>query len=260
MADRQPSAIPEARAVSRFLDLCAAAFAGVAADFFMREGYQQAITPAAVAIAVFLGGVFWPRIAQTFGPRVATTAADVATDFRWWLAVLGLLFVYLAAPPIVTAIKFRPDLSPAPGTPTVAIAEPPKAPMLALDDAKRWQLTKALHDASPASGSRVNCGASLHMAPNSQWPPLIWNDLQPILFYSGWSLQGASVTKNFFPPGITILSGKDQGNAFTCGFRLSEFLKIFKNIKTDFQVNQVTPDLIACKDECVEMIIGATPN
>jgi hypothetical protein len=71
------------------------------------------------------------------------------------------------------------------------------------------------------------------------------------------SLEGGRTQKNFFPAGVTISSGGDQGDAFNCGYRLSEWLQSDVGVKlVDFQSNKTTPDLVDCKSECIEMIIG----
>jgi len=62
--------------------------------------------------------------------------------------------------------------------------------------------------------------------------------------------------KTNFPDGISILVGADQGDAFNCAFRLSELLEGMKVGPISLKVNQITPDLLACKSNCLEIVMG----
>lgn len=94
--------------VSGFLDLVAAGFCVVSADAFMKNDYERAIIALSVGLIVFLIGIYWPRLERILAPSISEGALQVASDFRWWLAVIGLIFFYVAAPPIIDAVnRFR---------------------------------------------------------------------------------------------------------------------------------------------------------
>jgi hypothetical protein len=77
------------------------------------------------------------------------------------------------------------------------------------------------------------------------------------VFYLGdWSLEGGRNQKHYFPPGVTIYTGTDTGDSYNCGYRLSEWLRSIGIDHVQFQVNESTPDLTECKNECVELVIG----
>jgi uncharacterized protein YoxC len=141
---------------------------------------------------------------------------------------------------------------------------PVKSPILGLDDAKRYQLIKELRDATAnGANGRETCHAMVHEQPGEKWAPQIWPDLQDILNYSSWWVEGGRMTKSYFPPGITLSSTKDAGDGFNCAFRLSEMFLGLK-LPTTLRDNQVSPDLNACEKEnpthgCVEIIMGGGP-
>lgn len=85
-------------AIPAFLDLLAAAFGGVAADAFFRGEYGKMVGAGIACLFFFVLGLSWNRLAPSLGKRLISTASQIATDFRWWLAVAFLLFVYFAVP------------------------------------------------------------------------------------------------------------------------------------------------------------------
>ena len=136
----------------------------------------------------------------------------------------------------------------------------PKSP-IGLDDAKRFQLIRALHDAT-ANGvnGRAICHTMVQEKPNAKWAENVWADLAVILNYSGWLIEGTRTVKTYLPSGVTLSITKDSGDGFNCAFRLSELLVGLK-IPTALRDNQVTPDLIACEKEnpthgCIEIVVG----
>jgi hypothetical protein len=134
----------------------------------------------------------------------------------------------------------------------------PKSTLLGLDDAKRFQLVKALRDATILQAHPIECHSMGHLNQNSRCAQNIWAEISPILYYAGWQNEGGRTPKTFFPPGVTLSSSKETGGGFTCAFRLSELL-LGMHIQTSLRTNQVSPDLIACENEnheCVEIIIG----
>lgn len=58
-------------------------------------------TNAVLGIAVGGVGIFWKRLSRSLPRRMSETAASVGTDFRAWLAVVLVLFLGLAALPLM---------------------------------------------------------------------------------------------------------------------------------------------------------------
>jgi hypothetical protein len=136
----------------------------------------------------------------------------------------------------------------------------PKSPILGLDDAKRYQLIKALRDATHGANNAVPCHAMVHSKPNSKWAVDVWPELSDVMTYASWAIEGGRTPKTYFPVGITLSSAEDTGTGFNCAFRLSELL-VGMNLPTTLRDKQVTPDLIACEKEnpshgCVEIVVG----
>jgi hypothetical protein len=137
----------------------------------------------------------------------------------------------------------------------------PKSPILGLDDAKRFQLVKALRDAThTAQSTLATCHAMLHQKPQTKWAEQFWPEIAVVMSYAGWQLEGGRTAKTYFPAGVTLSAAKDAGDGFNCAFRLSELL-LGLNVSTNLRANQITPDLIACEKEnpthgCVEMVMG----
>lgn len=86
-------------AVYAFFDMVALAFAFEGTAALLKEGLVAEVPRAyATSVALFLFGVKWPTLKTYFGPRLSTTVENVATDFRYWLLVLLVAFVYLGLP------------------------------------------------------------------------------------------------------------------------------------------------------------------
>jgi len=134
--------------------------------------------------------------------------------------------------------------------------QPPeaKSTFLGLDDTERWRLSVALQDA--LRNSHSICDAHLWGKPSSDTSAAFWKEFQPILAYSGWLLQGGPTPKTVFPDGVTLSVGSDHGGSFDCAYRLSELLEKLTVRPVTLRVNQTTPDLIACKNTCLEMVVG----
>jgi hypothetical protein len=140
------------------------------------------------------------------------------------------------------------------------IARQPEAisPLLRLDDAKRWAIVKSLRDSTRNNSGYVTCSAYIVQARKGNWPSAVWTELHPLLYYAGWQLAGSQTQKTYFQNGISVTSGSDKGDAFTCAWRLSELIQSF-GIPSPLRINQVTPELIACKNECIGIEIGDEP-
>lgn len=100
-----------------------------------------------------------------------------------------------------------------------------KSTVLGLDDAKRFQLVKALRDSTinPQTGP-VTCHTMLHLRPNTQWGAMIWDEMASFLSVAGWQLEGGRTPETYYPAGVALSTSKDSGEGFNCAFRLSEIL------------------------------------
>jgi len=133
--------------------------------------------------------------------------------------------------------------------------EGPVTPMLGLSDAKRWKVVTAFRDTMAQSipGNEA-CHALLASKPRSPSTDEFWKEFQPILYYSGWQLEGGP-NRMLFTDGISINAASDKGAGFMCGWRLSELLQSLHVENVSFHANQTTPNLLRCP-ECTEVVLG----
>jgi len=83
-----------------------------------------------------------------------------------------------------------------------------------------------------------------------------WAGLQQMLDLAWWhDAQTGGPTNNEFPypPGITIRAGPQPTNSFKCASALQTALADIFSLNAALHVDQVTPSLSACKNECVEI-------
>jgi len=52
----------------------------------------------------------------------------------------------------------------------------------------------------------------------------MWKELQPILYYGGWTLRQSPYQKDFFRKGMTIAVGKDHREPVICAIRLEQLV------------------------------------
>jgi hypothetical protein len=60
----------------------------------------------------FVVGLSWFWLKQTLAPRMADTVTAGASDFRWWLAILGVVFLYVEYPTFSGSVRDRPSPGP----------------------------------------------------------------------------------------------------------------------------------------------------
>jgi hypothetical protein len=128
----------------------------------------------------------------------------------------------------------------------------PKSPILGLDDAKRFQIIKALTDAGD-SGCMIT-QAGLPLSPDGQRTWDTWGEVQQPLFYAGSRFTQNS--KTFIGPGISITVGTKSGHGYECGRRLKDLLDGLNVRPVTFHIDEGEPDLIACKNECIQVTLG----
>lgn len=99
-----PTPKSQDRPAAALLIVLAGTFFSVGIDAIMKGDLGRAVIPCILGLALFLSGSFWQSLKTTLGPRIAQTVTGVASDFRWWLAILLLLFLYLGSPRIMESI------------------------------------------------------------------------------------------------------------------------------------------------------------
>jgi hypothetical protein len=92
-------------AIRLFLGLVAGGFVSAAiADIRQGQFSEQTAGALVVGAVVTYISIKWERISAWLGPRFTQSATEVATNFRWWLAALFVLFIYLGAPGFIGAV------------------------------------------------------------------------------------------------------------------------------------------------------------
>jgi hypothetical protein len=92
-------------AVKWLLETLACGFIAEAIAAFFRPQYTVMVISGVTGLLLAALGFGWAKMRPTLHKRLVSTATYVATDFRWWLAVLGVLFLYLGSPPIIDALN-----------------------------------------------------------------------------------------------------------------------------------------------------------
>jgi len=70
----------------------------------------------------------------------------------------------------------------------------------------------------------ITCSATINVENNSRWAIEMWKELQPILYYGGWTLRQSPYQKDFFRKGMTIAVGKDHREPVICAIRLEQLV------------------------------------
>jgi hypothetical protein len=91
--------------VKTFLDYVALGLILEAASAFWRgEGWSRVGAGLVGGGAVLAAHYKWDWLKEKLGDRFTTTARSVATDFRWWLVPLFLLFIYVGSPTLISEV------------------------------------------------------------------------------------------------------------------------------------------------------------
>lgn len=218
-----------------------------------------------VGIVLLAIGLRWQKVRPLLSEVTATRLTKFAGSPLVWIVFL----VFLAFGPAALVAGFSTQTNashekaavtqtPIPSTE----ASSTKTPFLGLDDAKRWQWAWSLFHVTVGNNNRrvTSCSARVWGAPPEtpgfKSSSAFWNEIMQVMYLGDWSLAGGQHTKNYFPDGIAIAVGDDHGETFDCGFHLSEWLKSIGVKNVTFEANQSTPDLVECKNECIELVIG----
>jgi hypothetical protein len=94
---------------SALLLIVANSFVGVGTSNLMNgDGAAAVVVPYFVGAATFVLGVTWHWTKRIVGTGLAKSINLVATDFRWWLAVLLVVFIWSAYPEFIKKYQARP--------------------------------------------------------------------------------------------------------------------------------------------------------
>jgi hypothetical protein len=95
------------KAVSAFLDLLAVALLTAGVPVVVTGGYRSMPAWIAILLAIvcFFAGKFWERLKPALGPELVGSVGKVAADFRIWLGIVLLLWLYLAGTTIVSVCR-----------------------------------------------------------------------------------------------------------------------------------------------------------
>jgi hypothetical protein len=242
---------------------------GLLGEAFLKSETINWAAMAAIFVGYWTVGAFVLLIGkkwQQWKPNYGVIAPVIERGARNIWVWLLLLIVFAFGPTLLVGLLSTPreaarnDAShqnTVPATPTTE-APSAKTPFLGLDDAKRWQWAHSLFRATVGNNNRrvTSCSAMIWQKPESKSAAAFWNESMYLFYLADWGVGGGSTQKSFFPDGITILSGSDHGDAFNCGLHLKEWLQSIGVKAVDFQAKQTTPDLIECKNECVEIVVG----
>jgi len=132
-------------------------------------------------------------------------------------------------------------------------------------DALRWRGAYNLrYETKAGNGSLLDCRFNLSLSHTPTTTGVLafnlWSELSPILEFAHWQVVQNNVPRSNeaqLPLGFTISVGTDSGDIFACAAKLTQTIgSIFPSQKVDLRTKQVTPALLACKNECVELEIG----
>jgi hypothetical protein len=125
-------------------------------------------------------------------------------------------------------------------------------------DAAKWRFAFNLrYGPRAANGNLLTCKFTLVLSPGDRaWN--LWGALQPMLELAHWESTAASGQGRPETPfqNVAILVG-DNTEAVSCGTALGKVMgDAFPQSQVSFRTKQVSPALVACKNECVELNVG----
>jgi hypothetical protein len=85
---------------SALLLMVAASFVGVGTDSIMNGDIARAIVSYLVGTGIFVIGVSWHWLKPALTPKLSAGITEASSDFRWWLAIVGMSFLVLGFPTI----------------------------------------------------------------------------------------------------------------------------------------------------------------
>jgi hypothetical protein len=139
-------------------------------------------------------------------------------------------------------------------TAATASQDSKNSPVLGLNDAKRWKLSKVIHDSSRIRPGSFSCDSYVavneeNSAKNS------WSEFEPILIQAGWAVWGGE-TKAAYPNGIDISVGGNDQDVVNCANHLSEILRSLRIDNVTLNTNQTTKKLSECHNRCIDITVG----
>jgi hypothetical protein len=109
---------------SAMLLLLSGSFLGVGTESLMSGDVTRTVVSYLIGTFFFVVGISWRQLKPMLGPTLSATAAGVASDFRWWLLISGIVFLYVGYPifSMVRSTPPRPALIAQPPVPAPAAA------------------------------------------------------------------------------------------------------------------------------------------
>lgn len=185
----------------------------------------------------------------------------------WWLwSILGLsggvaFALWLSAPTTLSAPldKDIDDLKAENSQLKGSLSAAQSQLQLALNDGRKWGFSYELRNTPKAeNGPRISCQYAVGVShTNAAFNS--WAGLQQMIDLAWWrdAPTGGPTNNEFpYPPGITIRAGPQPTNSFKCASALQTALADIFSLNAALHVDQVTPSLSACKNECVEIDVG----
>jgi hypothetical protein len=95
-------------AIKALFTLLAVAFLSAAALLFATEGTlrsRKVLLAGVPGIVFFFAGFYWSSLAAAVGPQLANSAVSLASDFKVWLGLFLIVWLYAAVSSIVLLIQ-----------------------------------------------------------------------------------------------------------------------------------------------------------
>jgi hypothetical protein len=214
--------------------------------------------------------IFWLLIAGIVSANVRVWAAAIGLDqflLRVWLAFPAWLRNMLAtlSAPLTGWTSLRQlwwlwlvlGLSGGLGTALKVLDGEEPSAILRLDDGKRYRFIAYFQDQRLLPDNRPldRCDAAVSIKPESKSAFALWDELRPLLSYGIWHQFAGGPGDSLYPNGLTVFTVAREDAKFVCASRLVQWINTQTPIKAEL-VQQATPILEQCKNECIEIHVG----
>ena len=99
--------MPNDYSARAFVFVLAIAILGGVIPQVLQDGFKKPVTmiAAILAVVLLLASFQWPRLEALLGTRFSSTAASLASDFRVWLVVILLFWIYAMCVTVLLTIQ-----------------------------------------------------------------------------------------------------------------------------------------------------------
>lgn len=218
---------------------------------------------AVIGLSFVLLGPNWPWLKSRLPRRFAASITRVGSNFRWWLVVLLLGFVYLITGQWQLGhLEVIPPDSPstALATPLPEFAKYSNAgdgwPKLPLSDGEKWHFAQWMKAAGAPDSTKPH-GCTIVFVRYEQ-PPAedLVSALGEVLNLAGWKYKDTVALANF-PKGVGVLSNKPNDN---CATSFVNGLRQFAGIQVLGYPYKQGANYPGCDEDCIVVQIGNVPN